>query len=110
VALTNQFTALARAQRCHRNVMQQAVEEARRTPVSTPPATALAAASPELRQVLQLLDRAPSPLLAMMLPEPQSHMTQDTEARISRSWCRLAGIAVREDLVSELRDLLAPTT
>ena len=68
----------------------------------------LAGASRELSEVLRVIAMAPHDLLDLMLPMPNYRFSASNEMRISRSWCRLARVAnVREDLVTELRGLLA---
>ena len=103
------FLDLARKHQRH----QAALEAAREVQLLEPPAEGylhykLAGASRELSEVLRVIAVAPRELLDLLLPMPNYRFSAANEARISRSWSRLAKVTqVREDLVAELRGLLA---
>jgi hypothetical protein len=109
-ALTNAFNSMARINKEHAAVAAAIDDGYLLAPRHEEPnhlAAALAGASRELQQVLRVMGNAPRELLSMMLLEPRSQRGKATEAAISRGWCRLARAdTVREDLVSELRELL----
>jgi hypothetical protein len=110
-ALARHFHSLARVNKRRAANLAAARDLAAAGPASEEPAhlrMLLSRASVELQEVLRTIDIAPRDLLDLLLPMKQTRFTPASEQRISRSWCRLARVGnVREDLVTELRGLLA---
>ena len=111
-ALGRYFVSLARIHKRRAAALEAAQDARSIAPAYEEPvhlSAKLAGASRELRQVLEVIAMAPADLLDMLLPTPQYRFSCSAEQQISRSWCRLAqvGDTVRDDLVVELRELLA---
>lgn len=68
-----------------------------------PLAAALAEATTELQQAMEVIGTAPRELLELLLPDQIANYGQAKEAELSRLWCEYSGIGMRDDLISELR-------